>query len=86
MMDDAPNIRFGKRLSSLLIDYQDVVVDRPWCLLNRTVLSRMVMTDSNNEDAVEFVDLYVMNPNGRKKGSGCHILLTRHPLIGDSCP
>ncbi len=48
-------------------DTQDVVADRPWYLLNRTVLSHMMMTtDSNNEDAVEFVDLYVMNPKGRR--------------------
>ena len=45
------------------IDYWDVVADRPWYLLNRTVLSRMMTTDSNNEDAVEYVDLYVMNPS-----------------------
>jgi hypothetical protein len=49
------------------IDTQDVVADRPWYLLNRTVLSHMMMTsDSNNEDAVEFVDIYAMNPTGRR--------------------
>jgi hypothetical protein len=48
------------------IDYRDIIADRPWYLLNRTVLSRMMMTDSNDEDAVEFVDLYVLNLEGRR--------------------
>jgi hypothetical protein len=47
----------------------DVVSERPWNLLNQTVLSRMITADGNDEeDAVEYVDLYVMNPrNSRVK-------------------
>ena len=45
------------------LEYWDVNTERPWNLLNRTVLSRMTTTDGNNEDAVEYVDLYVINPN-----------------------
>ena len=44
-------------------EYWDVNTERQFNLLNRTVLSRMMTTDSNNEDAVEYVDLYVMNPS-----------------------
>jgi hypothetical protein len=39
---------------------------RPWYLLNRTVLSRIMMAGSNDEDVVEYVDLYLMNPNERR--------------------
>ncbi len=45
------------------VEFWDVNSDRPWNFLNRTVLSRMTTTDGNNEDAVEYVDLYVINPN-----------------------
>jgi hypothetical protein len=44
-------------------EYWDVNTARPWNLLNRTVLSRMMTMDSNNEYAVEYVDLYVINPS-----------------------
>ena len=79
MMDNAtliPSLELGGHIPQYslwetvvfpaIIDTQDVVAARPWYLLNRTVLSRMMITDSNNEDAVEFVDLYVMNPKGRR--------------------
>ncbi len=48
------------------LDYWDVNAARPWYLLNRTVLSHMMMTDSSHEDAVQYVDLYVMNPSERR--------------------
>jgi hypothetical protein len=51
-------------------DYHDVNAARPWYLLNRTVLSRMMMTTgSNDEDVVEYVDLYLMNTyeHGKKR-------------------
>ncbi len=44
------------------VDCDNVNAARPWYLLNRTVLSHMMMTDSSHEDAVQFVDLNVMNP------------------------
>ncbi len=44
-------------------EYWDVNTARSWNLLNRTVLSRMMTMDSNNEYAVEYVDLYVINPS-----------------------
>ncbi|KAL3816349.1 hypothetical protein ACHAXA_011449 [Cyclostephanos tholiformis] len=48
-------------------DDMDVVSERPWNLLNRTLLSRMMMSDDDNdEDVVEYVDLYVMNPYNRR--------------------
>ena len=46
------------------IDNLDVNSRRPWYLLNRTVLS--MMGGSNDEDVVEYVDLYLMNPNERR--------------------
>jgi hypothetical protein len=48
------------------IDNLDVNSRRPWYLLNRTVLSRIMMAGSNDEDVVEYVDLYLMNPNERR--------------------
>jgi hypothetical protein len=45
------------------LEYWDVNTARPYNLLNRTVLSRMMTTESNNEDTVEYVDLYVINPS-----------------------
>ena len=48
------------------LDNLDVNSRRPWYLLNRTVLSRIMMAGSNDEDVVEYVDLYLMNPNERR--------------------
>ena len=48
------------------IDYWDVNAARPWHLLNLTVLSHMMMADSNDEDAVQYVDVYLMNPSERR--------------------
>ncbi|KAL3790622.1 hypothetical protein ACHAW5_004189 [Stephanodiscus triporus] len=45
------------------ISYWDVNTERPWYLLNRTVLSRMTIAGDNDEDGVEYVDMYVMNPH-----------------------
>jgi hypothetical protein len=47
-------------------DIWDVNAARPWFCLNWTMLSHMMMMDSSHEDAVQYVDLYVMNPSKRQ--------------------
>jgi hypothetical protein len=48
-------------------DDMDVVSERPWNLLHQTVLSHMTTADTNyEEDAMEYVDLYVMNPHNSR--------------------
>ena len=48
------------------LDYWDRNAARPWYLLNRTILSQLMMTGSNHEDAVQYVDVYLMNPSERR--------------------
>jgi hypothetical protein len=51
------------------LDYFDVNSRPMWHLLNFTVLSRMLAAGSHDGNAVEYVDLYVVNPNTSEKSS-----------------